>query len=182
MIYLIACNKMNYCKIGYSSNPENRLTQLQTSNPFSLELVSTKEGSLDDEKNIHKLFDKYRLSGEWFDYSKEIKEYFEVNEYVYMSEKLLNIFMDLTINQFRIYIYLLMNYTIKGFYNNKEFKKELQNVTTSSIQTIAKDIKVLESKELIYCIDNFYKVHPRYAFRCSLKERERELQLIEDLN
>jgi len=90
MIYLIACNKMNYCKIGYSSKKE--------------------------------------------------------------------------------------------FYNNKEFKKELQNVTTSNVQTIIKDIKVLESKELIYRIDNSYKIHPKYAFRCSLKERERELRMIENMN
>ena len=80
MIYLIKCDTTNSCKIGYSDNPLKRLGTLQTGNPYPLELISTIEGDLLKEKELHQRFSHLKLQGEWFDYSDEVKEFFEINE------------------------------------------------------------------------------------------------------
>jgi hypothetical protein len=51
------------------------LRQLQTSSPVKLELVGYIEGDQETEKQLHELFDDYRLSGEWFSYSEEIQDH-----------------------------------------------------------------------------------------------------------
>lgn len=60
-------NKKRYYKIGASNNPDKRLKQLQTGNPFKLFLLSVyriKDRSI--EKLIHKSLKKHNLEGEWF--------------------------------------------------------------------------------------------------------------------
>ena len=65
MIYLIACKETNTCKIGYSLNPEKRLNQLQTANPFPIELVGVLKGTVKEEKDLHFKFQHYKKQGEW---------------------------------------------------------------------------------------------------------------------
>ena len=67
MVYLITDRKNNKCKIGYSGAPEKRLLQLQTGNPFQLSLEKTIPGTIEEEFRIHKIFEFYRLEGEWFE-------------------------------------------------------------------------------------------------------------------
>lgn len=56
-------------KIGYTSDdPRKRLGEIQTGNPNQLSIVHTVPGTREDEKSFHKLFEKHRQSGEWFDY------------------------------------------------------------------------------------------------------------------
>lgn len=76
MIYLVVCRSNSTCKIGYSIKPDKRVVALQTSNAFELELVTFIDGSVDDERKLHEKFKEFRLSGEWFLYSREIKEFF----------------------------------------------------------------------------------------------------------
>ena len=78
MIYLIYCSKTKTCKIGYSYNPDNRLKELQTGNPYHLELITTVPGDISIEKDIHSKFNHLKLKGEWFNYTQEIKDYFKV--------------------------------------------------------------------------------------------------------
>lgn len=82
MIYLIACQKTNTCKIGYSKSPENRLIQLQTGNPFPLEIIAVKEGNIEDEKLLHETFSHIKHQGEWFEYTDEIRNYFLIDDLV----------------------------------------------------------------------------------------------------
>lgn len=80
MIYLIVNKKENFCKIGYSANPQARLMQLQTGNPYPLELVKAIPGDIIKEREIQDLFKHLALQGEWFAYSKEVQAYFEVSK------------------------------------------------------------------------------------------------------
>jgi len=66
-IYVIRCN--DKFKIGYSSDPERRLKQLQTSNSEKLVLEWSREraDACKLEKHLHRVFGQYRIRGEWFD-------------------------------------------------------------------------------------------------------------------
>jgi hypothetical protein len=66
-IYIISGN--NAYKIGESKNPEKRLKQLQTGNPWRLKLIKIYE-DIDYayliEQILHKKLDFYNVGGEWF--------------------------------------------------------------------------------------------------------------------
>jgi hypothetical protein len=66
----------NWAKIGKAVNAEDRLNNYQTGSPYRdyKILASLKsENRHDDEKAMHKLFDKYSLQrkGEWFNISEQ---------------------------------------------------------------------------------------------------------------
>ena len=52
-------------KIGYSQNPDERLKQLKTGNP-KISMYNNYPANRLDEKLLHKLFEKKRDCGEWF--------------------------------------------------------------------------------------------------------------------
>jgi len=99
MIYLIVCYKTNTCKIGCSDSPEVRLIEIQIGNPFLLELLTTIEGTVTDEKIIHSLFKEYRLSGEWFRYCDEIRSFFKVENLNIENEELIKKIITLLDNK-----------------------------------------------------------------------------------
>jgi hypothetical protein len=76
-----------YVKIGRSLHPERRLAHLkkdkgQTVIPEYVdmnvaELVATLPGSRRVESKMHLRFSKYRVAGEWFTWSKEVREFVE---------------------------------------------------------------------------------------------------------
>lgn len=79
MVYLILCKENNTCKIGYSNSPGKRLSDLQVGNPYKLTLEKTLVGNEELERSIHSRFAKFRLNGEWFKYTKEIKKFFSLD-------------------------------------------------------------------------------------------------------
>lgn len=54
-------------KIGCSKWPESRLTAMQVWAPEPLAIIATAPGGFEDEKRLHRQFDKLRLHGEWFE-------------------------------------------------------------------------------------------------------------------
>ncbi len=64
-------------KIGKSNNPKKRLKSLQTANSNKLSLVATISESYISENEVHKMFSHFRLTGEWFSYSEQIKDFIE---------------------------------------------------------------------------------------------------------
>lgn len=57
-------------KIGSSTNPAARIKQLQTASPFRLELchiLATDASAEAIELEAHRVLDKHRMAGEWFD-------------------------------------------------------------------------------------------------------------------
>lgn len=85
LVYFIADPIKNVVKIGFSKNPKRRLKQLQTSNSNMLILLGYLNGNKETEKFYHKLFGKYRLSGEWFHLDKDnvIVDYINNNNLLY---------------------------------------------------------------------------------------------------
>lgn len=71
VIYFIKTGR--YVKIGCSDDPAGRLKQLQTSSPTRLKLVATMPGSFQTECELHKVFDRFRVKGEWFRYDGQLK-------------------------------------------------------------------------------------------------------------
>lgn len=74
MLYLLKSG--NYLKIGYAKNIEERMKLYTTHNP-DFELLDKAEGTLLDEKELHKICKKWQHRTEWYDYTEEIIEIFK---------------------------------------------------------------------------------------------------------
>ena len=74
MIYLLQSH--DKLKIGYTSDINKRMRQYKTHN-VDISLISSKEGTFEDEKILHKLCSKYKITSEWFQYNKFIIDAFE---------------------------------------------------------------------------------------------------------
>lgn len=64
-VYMMRCNRTSRIKIGFSVNPNYREKTLQSENP-DVALIWKKEGTRDDEMEMHARFSAYRFRGEWF--------------------------------------------------------------------------------------------------------------------
>ena len=72
-VYFIRCGE--YVKIGYSINPLQRLTDLQTGMPYRLEILASEWGTPADEKFYHTKFKHLRHVGEWFRMTDELSAF-----------------------------------------------------------------------------------------------------------
>jgi hypothetical protein len=71
----------DYVKIGFTRGPlKYRLADLQTAVPEKLAVLAVIEGSVADERALHKRFFAYRLEGEWFRFESELKTFVEALE------------------------------------------------------------------------------------------------------
>lgn len=76
-VYFIRSEQADMIKIGYTTDIAQRLNNLQTASPFSLKLLISVPGTLEDERNLHKLFDSCRGHGEWFAPHPELLEFID---------------------------------------------------------------------------------------------------------
>lgn len=86
-VYLLQLEGTNVYKIGYTkSNPQKRIDNLQTGNPYKLILIefyatkraSKLEAALHNRYNSHKVNeDEYKLLGEWFQFDNDIVKNFK---------------------------------------------------------------------------------------------------------
>lgn len=153
MIYLLQdCYKdgngeyKDLLKIGYSKNnfAENRENQYNTHN-FGYKFLGEKEGSIELENYLHKLFKKYNLDREWFSYSQEIIDKFwsisendisdftsqdELNEYI--RSYILNFLIPTKGELSRLYLKLILDELKEkdsDFVENETiYKKEILNI------------------------------------------------------
>jgi predicted GIY-YIG superfamily endonuclease len=74
-VYIIECDCGNYVnnplKIGVAEDPKNRISQLQTGNPFRLKLITqipcdSRKQAEYIERELHYQFRKFHMHGEWF--------------------------------------------------------------------------------------------------------------------
>lgn len=72
--YVYFIGNENTVKIGYSNNPQKRLSQLQSGNPQRIEVLATIEDDNPQslESNLHSIFREHKLSGEWFKNSDSV--------------------------------------------------------------------------------------------------------------
>jgi hypothetical protein len=64
-------------KIGISCDINKRITGMQTSNPYKLELLLYIQDCKYTEKQLHLMFNKYRIRGEWFEPAPELLEFID---------------------------------------------------------------------------------------------------------
>ena len=81
-VYLMLDTANSFYKIGFTKNkPKYRETTLQSQKP-TIKLINKWEGTMRQEKELHSLFFRKRIRGEWFDLKKEdvdfISEYFSL--------------------------------------------------------------------------------------------------------
>lgn len=76
MIYFIQAGPGGPIKIGFTKYAvEGRMAALQTGNPVALKLLGTREGTVEDEADLHERFDFCRLRGEWFYPTEDLLEF-----------------------------------------------------------------------------------------------------------
>jgi hypothetical protein len=61
-----------FCKIGYSTNPEARVAELQTGNPRKLSLYGKIAGTETDEAALHLKYHYHNVLQEWFEFTPMI--------------------------------------------------------------------------------------------------------------
>lgn len=71
--------RANEIKIGFASNAQIRLSQLQVSSPDPLELLGTIPGNREIERHLHWQFRASRIRGEWFSLSDDLRQFIERN-------------------------------------------------------------------------------------------------------
>lgn len=74
-VYFIREHGTDRMKIGFSTQPHDRILALQTSSGARLELFAVIEGTMADEKALHERFARFRVRGEWFRIRGQFKEY-----------------------------------------------------------------------------------------------------------
>lgn len=72
MIYLAKVVGQPIYKIGFSNKPKLRYKNLSQANPFYLEPVIERNGSMALEQDVHRACAPYRIKGEWFHECPEV--------------------------------------------------------------------------------------------------------------
>ena len=79
LVYFVGSLVYGWVKIGYTKNIQTRMCDIQVGCPFPIELLhtisTTPENARKLEKSMHRQFKGYRLHGEWFKLSDEIRQY-----------------------------------------------------------------------------------------------------------
>ena len=75
-IYFIQ-SENDLIKIGWTENIKKRINNLQTNSPFILNMLYFFKGTIEQEGNLHKKFEKYKHHNEWFQTNKEILTYIQ---------------------------------------------------------------------------------------------------------
>lgn len=87
-VYLMKDSTTGFYKIGYSKDPKYRERTLQSQKP-TIVLLRTWQGTMQQEKHLHKVFKSKRIRGEWFDLNEndisKIDQYFQKNKVVYLN-------------------------------------------------------------------------------------------------
>ena len=74
LVYAIQSVNLKTVKIGYSTDVNQRLSNLQSGSPDELKIIGCWLGTESDEKQMHGRFDYCRMHREWFYPSKELLE------------------------------------------------------------------------------------------------------------
>lgn len=72
-IYFIYAKSLDRVKIGKTKDVKRRLRELQTAFPERLIILVDVNAPAIDEAYLHRIFENYRASGEWFEFSTPIK-------------------------------------------------------------------------------------------------------------
>lgn len=63
-IYFVQCGE--FVKIGYTANPNSRMSKFKTNNPYECRLVALIDGGKIIEAQMHERFAEFHHRGEWY--------------------------------------------------------------------------------------------------------------------
>lgn len=79
LVYFLECD--DRVKIGYTTNLKERLKNFRTTLIDDFEVILTVPGTTALERHFHQRFDAYRIKGEWFSLSDEIRDFVSRRQY-----------------------------------------------------------------------------------------------------
>lgn len=74
-IYFIRAGENGPIKIGFSTDPEQRLRTLQTAHTEKLVMLHSQVGTKADEARLHNRFRNIHVKGEWFEADPSLLEF-----------------------------------------------------------------------------------------------------------
>lgn len=77
MIYFVQALQGGPIKIGFTDNVKRRMSTLRSNNGQHLVLLGVMEGTREDERHIHALFEC--IQGEWFRDTESLYDYIRLN-------------------------------------------------------------------------------------------------------
>ena len=82
----------DHIKIGISESPNHRLSEMQIGNPSKLRIYCIIKGGAYLEKKLQDRFKKYKIRGEWFKLTGELKNFIfeEIKKQKYGTEDNIN--------------------------------------------------------------------------------------------
>ena len=75
-VYVVKCG--DFVKIGRARNVEQRMRDIQSANPHTIELLFVSFGGNEVEKELHRRFAAYKHRDEWFRLEGEVAEWIQV--------------------------------------------------------------------------------------------------------
>lgn len=79
MIYFVEAIGMNLVKIGYTEKDvQFRFNKMVPDSPVELAIISTKEGSKEDEARIQSALNEYCVRGEWYALTEKVREFIDI--------------------------------------------------------------------------------------------------------
>jgi len=73
-IYIIGNLHHGLVKIGFSTNPDKRLSGIQCGCPFKVKVLRVFNGTMKQEKYLHYKYRNLNTNGEWFKYEGELMQ------------------------------------------------------------------------------------------------------------
>ena len=70
-VYILHAEGTDRYKIGHAKNLTKRIRSLQTGCPFPLVVRKEISGGEEFERFLHEAFSKYRVNGEWFEFTED---------------------------------------------------------------------------------------------------------------
>lgn len=140
LVYVIYSFVNQSIKVGYTSNINQRFSQIQLATAEPLKLLFTFEGGRQEEKELHYILTEYKLRGEWFTYSETVLDiilnYFK--QKVFKNSLLIptkteeNSLQDIDVYHFKKLTEYLTN--VEKQFTIPEIKKKLPDLTLSTKQ------------------------------------------------
>lgn len=76
-IYFVEADGAGAVKVGYCWNAlgvRSRIATMQTANHCELRAIGGREGSIDDEADLHRLLEPWRIHREWFRLDDDVSQ------------------------------------------------------------------------------------------------------------
>lgn len=72
-IYFMLMDEPFLVKVGFATDYDKRLADIQTSNPYEITSLGAVPALACDEKHVHQLLKPWRKRGEWYHYEDEVE-------------------------------------------------------------------------------------------------------------